>query len=213
MPAFKINHKKFYWMLEKKQNSSDYFEDKLLLSQIEMGNMTSFNKLYEKHWEDVYIRAYKRLKDSEQAKDIVQEIFTYLWTKRETLEIDNLPAYLNIAVRNKVFKIVAKAQTSHAFFDTLESVSPASLQPDSNLLTKEFFNSYENKVNALPKKKQLIFRLRYNEDMSTKDIAEQLKISRKTVQNQLASAVETLKTSIISISMIMVSLISAYTKS
>ena len=79
-------------------NHSDHIEDALLFREIEKGNRNSFNLLYEKYWERAYNEAYKRLKDHDQSKDIVQEIFTHIWCKRETLQIESLAAYLNVAI-------------------------------------------------------------------------------------------------------------------
>ena len=177
-------------------NSPDHIEDQQLLKNIAKNCQHSFSILYEKYWESAYGSAYKRLKDSDQAKDIVQEIFTYIWFKRATLQIDNLPAYLHVSVRNKVFKHVDKQKSIHPFFAVLETLPALHLQTDSDLLTKEFFKAYENLVKSLSPKKQQIFRLRFEEDLSTKEIAQQLGLSRKTVQNQLTRAVIYLRTSL-----------------
>lgn len=175
---------------------SDYTDDVLLLQQIEQGSKHAFNVLYEKHWGKAYADAYKRLKDSDQAKDVVQEVFTHIWLKKENLHINNLPAYLNIAIRNKVFKLVEKQKYIHPFFDILEDMPATYLQADDNLLWKEFLISYETLLNALPPKRQIIFRLHFQKDLPTKDIATQLGITRKTVQNQLGKAIDKLKVSL-----------------
>lgn len=171
-------------------------DDELLLQQIGLGNKEAFNLLYEKYWEKTYADAYKRLQDWDGAKDIVQDIFTHIWVKQKTLRIHNLPAYLNIAVRNKSFKFLAKQKLKHPFFGILETMPAASLQADNNILWKEFLSAYEAMLNVLPEKRQVIFRMRFQEDLSTKDIAAQLGISRKTVQNQLTRTVEELRVSL-----------------
>lgn len=176
---------------------SYYTDDALLLQQIEQGSKQAFNLLYEKHWGSAYSEAYKRLKDADQAKDVVQEIFTHIWLKKESLHINNLPAYLNIAIRNKVFKVVEKQKNFHPFLDILEDMPSTYLKADDNLLWKEFLISYEALLNSLPPKRQIIFRLHYQNDLPTKDIASQLGVSRKTVQNQLLKAIEKLKVSLL----------------
>jgi RNA polymerase sigma-70 factor (family 1) len=170
--------------------------DGLLLQQIKMGCKTSFNILFEKYWTKAYSDAYKRLKDADQAKDIVQEVFTHIWLKRETLFINNLPAYLNIAVRNRVFKLIEKQKNICPFFDMLEQMPSNQLNADGNLLMQEFLKSYEALLKSLPPKRQLIFRLYFQEDMLTNEIAQQMGISRKTVQNQLGKGVEKIRTAI-----------------
>ena len=189
--------------------NSNHSNDAELLQQVEQGSKHAFNVLYEKHWSQTYSNAYKRLRDDDQAKDVVQEIFTHIWLKKETLHIDNLPAYLNIAVRNRVFKLIEKQKLIHPFFDILETMPATYLQADENLLWKEFFRSYEALLTTLPPKRQLIFRLRFQEDLPTKDIAVQLGLSRKTVQNQLGKAVEQLRISLLQLLTLLITLLSA----
>ena len=171
--------------------------DTLLLQQVEEGSKKAFNVLFEKYWESAFSDAYKRLKKYDPAKDIVQEIFTHIWINRETLHIENLPAYLNVAIRNRVIKFVAKQKLVHPFFSILENIPEKNSQTDADLLWKEFFKSYEALMESLPPKRQVIFRLRYQEDLPTKVISMQLGITRKTVQNQLGKAIETLKVSLL----------------
>ena len=182
----------------------------MLLRRMGEGCEHSFRALYEKYWESAYSAAYQRLKDADQAKDILQEIFTHIWFKRETLQIDNLGAYLHVAVRNRVFKHIGKQKLTHPFFDLLETLPSLHLQADSNLLTKEFLGAYQSLINTLSPKKQQIFRLRFQEDLSTKDIASQLGLSRKTVQNQLGKAIEFLRVSLFYMLILLVSLLLAH---
>jgi len=170
--------------------------DDLLLEHVKSGDKKSFDILFNKYWESAVNIAYKRTKDLDTAKDIVQEIFTQIWMNRET-HIENFPAYLNVAIRNRVIKFFAKQKPVHPFFDALENISEKSSQADMQLLWKEFFKSYEDLLNSLPPKRRDIFLLRVQEDLSTKVIAMQMGIARKTVQNQLGKAIETLKVSLI----------------
>ena len=171
--------------------------DSLLLLQIGQSNKQAFNALYEKYWEKLYSDAYRRLKDDAQAKDIVQDIFTHLWLNRETLHIDNLPAYLSTAVRNKVIKTTARQNLTHPFFTILDTIAEKKHLADADLLWKEFFRSYETLLASLPPKRQAIFRLHFHEDLPTKEIAERMGLSRKTVQNQLGKAIEKLRVSLL----------------
>lgn len=171
----------------------EVLSDSSLLQQVEQGSRRAFDLLFEKHWSAAYTSAYRRLRDADQAKDIIQDIFTHIWLNREILHIRNLPAYLSRAVRNRVIKIVAKEKLSHPFFNILEEGPGSELSADKELLWKEFFRAYEQLVAAFPAKRQLIFRMRFENDLSTKEIAQELGLSRKTVQNQLHKAIEQLR--------------------
>ena len=174
------------------KNKPDHSSDAILLLNVERGCKQSFNVLYEKYWETAFNNAYKRLKDSDQAKDIVQEIFVSIWLKREN-HIDNLPAYLNIAVRNRVFKLVEKQKKTSPFLQILHDLPTARIQTEEGILRNEFNKGYEDLLSTLPVKRQKIFRLRFHDDLTTKAIAGKLGLSRKTVQNQIGKAVEQLR--------------------
>ena len=97
-------------------------KDTFLLQQLEKGSKRAFNILFEKYWEKAFSDAYKRIKNYDDAKDIVQEIFTHIWINREKKHIENLPAYLHVAIRNKVIKLISKQKPIHPFFDILNSM-------------------------------------------------------------------------------------------
>lgn len=160
-------------------------EDKLLLQQLCENSSEAFNALYEKYWDQVYSDALKRLQDPAYAKDITQDIFMQLWFRRHELQIDNLPAYLFTAVRNNVFKWLEREQKYIPIPELLQQLETARDKADAALLRKEFMAAYEALIAALTPSQQLIFKMRYQRDLSTADIAEQLNITRKTVQNQL----------------------------
>ena len=115
-------------------------DDNLLLGQVRSGNKKAFDILFNKYWEDSVNIAYKRTKDLDTAKDIVQEIFTQIWINRER-PIENLPAYLNIAIRNRIIKFFAKQKPIHPFFDALDNISERNSCADMQLIWKELLQS------------------------------------------------------------------------
>lgn len=175
--------------------NSNCNEDRLLLMQMEKGNKGAFSKLYDKYWQQAYSKAYIRLGNSDKAKDVVQDVFLNIWVRREH-SIGNFPAYLHVAIRNQVLKIIAKDKKKYPFLDKLKFMHEEGSQPDRNLLWKEFYKSYKSQIEKLPPKRQKIFRLHFHEDLTTKRISTELGVSRKTVQNQLGKAVAQLRTSL-----------------
>jgi RNA polymerase sigma factor (sigma-70 family) len=173
----------------------DRAEDELLLLQLKEGNEQAFDHLYDKYWQQVYAAAFKRLQDPARAKDITQDIFLQLWLKRMEKGIGNLPAYLSVAVRNNVWKLMRKEERYTPIPELLFNLG-AMDRTDAELLRGEFEKAYEALVDALTPAQQTIFRMRYHEDMSTSLIAGELEISRKTVQNQLRLAVAHLRASL-----------------
>ena len=165
--------------------------DKLLLQQLQNDDTTAFDALYDKYWGLVYAAAYKRLSDANYAKDITQDIFLQIWNRRHELHIENLTAYLYTSVRNNVLKWMEKEQRITPISDLMEQ--SAKDRADASVLRKEFMRKYENLINSLTPSQQQIFRMRYQQELSTAEIAEKLNISRKTVQNQLGKSAANLR--------------------
>ncbi|MDB5087622.1 MAG: polymerase sigma-70 factor, subfamily [Mucilaginibacter sp.] len=180
----------------------DKVQDKLLLLKLKDGSTEAFDALYEKYWKEIYSSAFKRLQDPAQAKDITQDIFLQLWLKREENNIDNLPAYLFTATKNKVYNWMEKERRYTPVPELLLQLKTSRDQTDAELLRKEFMQAYEALIDTLTQSQQQIFRMRYQQDLSTSEIAELLDISRKTVQNQLGKAVAQLRASLLLISLV-----------
>jgi RNA polymerase sigma factor (sigma-70 family) len=114
------------------------------------GSTEAFDALYEKYWKEIYTAAFKRLQDPAQAKDITQDIFLQLWLKREENNIDNLPAYLFTATKNKVYNWMEKERRYTPVPELLLQLKTSRDQTDAELLRKEFMKAYEALIDTLP---------------------------------------------------------------
>lgn len=174
-------------------NDHQKTEDKLLLEQLRESNSKAFDVLYEKYWERVYMDALNRLRDPAYAKDITQDIFLKLWTRRKEVVIDNLPAYLFTAVRNNVFKWLERERKYIPVSGLLHELETTRDKADAELLRKELMTAYQSLFAAFTPSQKVIFNMYHRQDLSTSDIAYRLNISRKTVQNQLGRCMARLR--------------------
>lgn len=173
-------------------SSISSYDDKDLLALLSESNHLAFQEIWGRYWQLIYNTAYKRLKNSNLCQDAVQDIFADLWLRRETLDISNLPAYLNKAIRYKVFKVLADTKADTPFFDIFENMADTAVGADNNVLEKELFDLAALWLESLPEKRRQVFLMRYTEGLSTKEIAQRLSISQKTVQNHLGRATNSL---------------------
>jgi RNA polymerase sigma-70 factor (ECF subfamily) len=72
----------------------------------------------------------------------------------------------------------------------------SSFNADGEVIDKELADLFNSWLNTLPEKRKLIFVMHFIDKLTTKEIAERLNISQKTVQNQLGSSVQDLRKSI-----------------
>lgn len=163
------------------------------------------------NFEEIYISYFSRMKYfaleyvllEEDAENIVQDVFTELWEKKELLTYDiNLIAFLFTSVKNRCIdllrhKVVVRDvidQIQEEYLITLK-VKLASLElfNQSHLSDQDIEKKITEVINALPEKCREIFIKSKLEGKKQKEIAEELNISIKTVENQMNIAYHKLR--------------------
>lgn len=182
--------------------------DNLLFDLLKQGDEAAFAKIYNLYWIDLYNAAYKRLPEKEKCQDIIQNVFTDLWNRRADLDLQKPLAYLHTAVRFQVLKHISRTPKNSFFIESFESQMISPLQADGQLLEKEVKELIELFIKALPEKRRKIFLLHHFEGLSTAQISTALKISQKTVQNQLTTATHALRLRLTNLFLFIVVLIS-----
>jgi RNA polymerase sigma-70 factor (family 1) len=172
----------------------DSHPDEQLLSLLRTGDREAFVAIYNRYWKLLYDKAYKRLADKDQTEDVLQDVFARLWTRREEATIDHLAAYLGSAVRYEVIRYLNRNKSALHYYQPFEEMLMEMESPDSRLITREILAQVYLYADTLPEKRRRIFLLHIQDKLSTKEIAETLAVSQKTVQNQLGTALQGLKT-------------------
>lgn len=179
-------------MLEYKKIS-----DAQLISLLKESNHSAYNEIYHRYFYLIFTHAYKKLRDEEQAKDIVQDVFANLWFKRDfNLPASNLAGYLFTAVRNKIFDLFAHQQVESKYVESLKDyLNTHSSVPTDHLVRENQLKAYvEKEIQALPPKMRLIFEMSRKQQLSHKEIAEQLNVSENNVSKQVNNALRVLRT-------------------
>lgn len=168
------------------------FSDDRLIALIQENDLTAFEHIYNKYWSKLYLSAYNILRDRQVSEDITQEVLVNLWIKRTTLQVASLNAYLYTAVRYQVFNVLRSGKVKAGLFNSLEELF-SNNGGEEILSEKEINRLLEQGIAELPDKCRQIFIMSRKEHLSTKEIAERLGISPKTVENQLTIALNRLR--------------------
>lgn len=154
-----------------------------------------FTQLYEENWVKLYVHVFRMLEDRDEARDIVQEIFTNLWERMDGLEIQHsYQAYLFRSARNLVINRMASQDVGRKYENYLEHAAPVfDIMPDELLREKELAQQIENAIERLPRKMALIFKKSRYEQRSYLEIAKELEISEQTVKKQIYNALTVLR--------------------
>ena len=169
--------------------------DSELVSAIKQDNEQAFYEIYIRYNSLLFIYAHRKLLDKEEAKDIVQEVFIYLWYNRATLPADlALSAYLYKAVLNKVLNVYKHKDVLQRFAqDQLQQSIPESNDTDFLIREKEIRAMIDKEIDAMPARMKEIYLLKKQYFLSTKAIAKELELSEHTVSTQLKRAAKMLK--------------------
>jgi len=168
-----------------------HHSDAMLLQAIRQGDAAAFKLLYDRYWQRLYVKACQRVEKSE-AKDIVQEVMTTLWRRRNdvfTFEDGEIGRYLFTAVKYRVISHYAYGAAEIRNTELFD-LPAAYANP---LEAKEFSEFIESEIRQLPPRMQEIFRLSREEELSIGDIARRLNLSEQTVKNQLTEALRRLR--------------------
>lgn len=176
-------------------SSYSVLSDHELLSLIRDGDSLSFAEIYNRFYGILYLHAYKRLNDEEEARDVIHELFTVLWTRRASFEVgSNLSGYLYAATRNRVLDIISHKKVEEKYIDSLQHyIDHDFTYADHLVRERDLAALIEREISSLPEKMQEIFKLSRKSHLSHKEIALLLNISEQTVRTQVKKALRQLR--------------------
>lgn len=169
--------------------------DEALFDLVKESHKDAYEEIYHRFKGVLYAHAYKMLGDREEVRDVVQEVFVTLWSKKESLSIKNLSAYLYSSVRNRIIDRISRQNSKNKYIETMSFfVEHNSYQvPDRILYAKELRAMIEHEVSGLPEKMRIIFEMSRKQHLSHREIGEKLGISETTVKKQVNNALKILR--------------------
>ena len=169
--------------------------DQELVVQLRRGSVAAYTEMFERYQPLLYVYASKIVKDKDEASDIVQEVFLYLWDKRAEIVFEGqVLSYLYTAVRYKFFNLLDKKKVRKDYAASLQRFMLAGTpQTDDLLREREMMRIIEEQISLLPPKLKIAYELSRKANMHPAQIAELLGVSEKTVQNQVSLAIKQLK--------------------
>lgn len=174
------------------------YTDNDLVKRLAQDDQQAFEQLYTRHWAHLYQAAFAILRDGDACKDIVQDVFAWVWEHRYTLDVQSIKAYLKAAVKFKIANYIRSGRVRHSFFEELAVFTPSGLPPGAEELAevKELQTIIQQAIVKLPARCQEIFRLSREERLTNQEIADRLGVSVKTVESQMTIALRRLRSGV-----------------
>jgi len=151
--------------------------------------------LFNDHYSRLCAYAYNFLKEQEGSEEVVQEVFFKLWINRSDITIQtSMESYLYRSVRNASLNLIKHINIREKYKEHNQHEIEYAEQLDKDPLNaSELELKIRASIDLLPEQRKKIFILSRYEELKYKEIAEQLGISVKTVENQMGKALKFLR--------------------
>ena len=182
------------------------YSDTKLLQSLKSGDQSAFNTLYELYAASLTGYAAARLASLEEARDIIHDLFVYIWEERDSITIStSFKSFLFAAVRYRIIDHIRKNITRREYAEIAQRLTADYIASTEDELTaKEIRQTLELAVNNLPSRTKEIYRLSRHRQLAVKEIASRLHLSEQTVKNQLTTALSYLRISLERIAVLLV---------
>ncbi len=173
-----------------------------LLGGLKSGNENVFRRIMELWYSKLFNFARGYIPDEELVREILQDVFVQLWSKRSMLaENTSINAYLFTVTRNRCIDHIRRQRLMLQFrkdcqdeFQRLgESFQALSDPVLDNIFAQEVQAEIGNAITGLPEQCRRVFTLSRFEGLKNREIGEVLNISEKTVETHITKALKTIR--------------------
>ena len=156
----------------------------------------AFTILFKRHWLKLYRTSLRYIKDTEACEEVIHDLFLNIWRRKNYLTIINFESYFKAAARYQVYNYLKKHKAVALEFR--ENISDEDAGYELNSGYEEIsYDDLENQLNqhlrSLPERCQEIFQLSRKHQLNNSEIAERLGISKRTVENQITCALQSIR--------------------
>lgn len=170
----------------------------VIINRLKRDEKSALDDLFGYYYPRLFHFSRSILKIETEIDDILQEVFVKLWLNRQKIaNVETFNSYIFTITKNEVLNLIRTNIRNNSFKNELFQRSVADeFQIQSQLEFKEVKSGIDQVVSQLPEKRRQIFILSRTEGFSNKEIAQQLNISEKTVEDHITHAIKKIKTSL-----------------
>jgi RNA polymerase sigma-70 factor, ECF subfamily len=162
-------------------NDTGFNSDEDLLRQVKAGNVFSFDELYRKYSKRLFRFSFSLLKSTEEAENIVQDVFMNLWINRDKITNDSsVKCYIFSIAYHSSISVLRKKIRESEFIAHLTRIQDLTQQPDDlSLEYKELDARLKAIIDSLPKRQKEVYLLHRSQGLKYAEIAEKTEYLRK----------------------------------
>jgi len=169
--------------------------DAALLEALRTDDEGAFGEIYHRYCYRLFTVAYCKLKSREMAEELVQDLFEALWSKRATMQVQQLESYLLSAIRYRIINCI-KTQRVKAGYELYCRLYQQGIDQSTEklLAAQDLSTALQAGLDRLPEKSREVFRLSRLENHSVPEISVRLQLSEKAIEYHITKSLKILRT-------------------
>jgi len=169
--------------------------DPQLVDLLKSGDRNAFAEIYNRYRFILHNHAWNKIRNKEETQDLVQDVFSMIWAKRETINIgSNLSGFLYTCINNQFLnKVVHKVVRDKYTASILKFSETEPVVTDYRVRENMLQALIDKEVSRLPERMREVFELSRKKHLSNKEIAEIMGTSELTVKKQMGYALKILR--------------------
>lgn len=164
---------------------------------LQLGNddKTALDMIYNYYYPRLYVFAKRFLKVEDDINDILQEVFVKLWENRKNIKnVETFNAWIFTITKNTVVSYFREKIKLTEFESRVrEMATNEGYLTDTSAEYEDIKEKVGQLIEQLPEKRKHIFKLSREQGLSNKEIAAEMGISIKTVEDHIMHAIRFLK--------------------
>ena len=169
--------------------------DRCTPSPVDMGDKAVFERMYRQYFGTLCYFASRIIGVQEDARDVVEELFTGLWQQRKQFHNEeHFKAYLYRSVHHASLKFIRNS--THAMERQLTFMSRMGGNEESiqhHIITAEVYGTIYRAIADLPSQCGKVIQLAYVDGLKNEEIAGQLHLTVQTVKNHKQRGIRLLR--------------------
>ncbi|AUP80612.1 RNA polymerase sigma-70 factor [Flavivirga eckloniae] len=165
--------------------------DKLLVIELKNGCIEAYDQLFKKYNNKLFYFALNYLNSTEEAEGVVQDVFAKVWEKKRALKIEySFKGYIFTIAYNFIKKVYIRRCRQRDYLIAEERKSYADLDTIEKLDYGFTMERLKGLISKMPERRRETFTKSRLEGLSIKEIAQDMNVSPKTVENQIGYALK-----------------------
>ena len=166
-----------------------------LLTELRAGSEAAFTELYRQYSVRLYYNILALVKDGNTAEELVQDVFSRIWLKRNTISIEkSFASYLFVVGRNRVYDFFKQVARNHELYEHIKSIAAEHYSHiEEGLFDHENAELLQKAIASLSPQRRRAFELCKIEGLSYRQASEKMGVSLSTVKDHMVNALEAIR--------------------